>query len=125
MADTEKTSNSKYRIAIASSDGESVNIHFGKSNLFYIYYIDDESGYDLIEKRSVMPVCQDRSHEKSAMEKSVRQFRDCKYVIASRIGPGAAQILTSAGIISMELPGSIDDAILKVWKYNRVQGLFL
>ena len=124
MADTEKTSNSKYRIAIASSDGESVNIHYGKSNLFYIYYIDDESGYDLIEKRSVRPVCQERSHEKSAMEKSVRQFRDCKYVIASRIGPGAAQILTSAGIISMELPGSIDDAILKVWKYNRVQGLF-
>ena len=124
MADTEKTSNSKYRVAIASSDGESVNFHFGKSNLFYIYYIDDESGYDLIEKRSVMPVCQDRSHEKSAMEKSVKQFRDCKYVIASRIGPAASQTLTSAGIISMELPGSIDDAILKVWKYNRVQGLF-
>lgn len=125
MADTEKTTNSKYRIAIASSDGESVNIHYGKSSFFYIYSIDDESGYNLIEKRSVVPVCQDGSHEKSAMEKSVRQFRDCKYVIASRIGPGAAQILTSAGIISMELPGSIDDAILKVWKYNRVQGLFL
>lgn len=124
MADTEKTSNSKYRIAIASSDGESVNIHFGKSNLFYIYSIDDESGYNLIEKRSVVPVCQDGSHVKSEMEESVKQFSDCKYVIASRIGPGAAQILTSAGIISMELPGSIDDAILKVWKYNRVQGLF-
>lgn len=125
MADTEKTTNSKYRVAIASSDGESVNIHFGKSFFFYIYSIDDESGYNLIEKRSVVPVCQDGSHVKSEMEESVKQFSDCKYVIASRIGPGAAQILTSAGIISMELPGSIDDAILKVWKYNRVQGLFL
>ena len=102
MADTEKTSNSKYRIAIASSDGESVNIHFGKSSFFYIYSIDDESGYNLIEKRSVVPVCQDGSHVKSEMEESVKQFSDCKYVIASRIGPGAAQILTSAGIISME-----------------------
>ena len=124
MADTERSSNSKYRVAVASTDGESVNIHYGKSNLFYIYSVDDETGYDLVEKRSVTPVCQDGSHVKSAMEESVRQFEDCKYVIASRIGPGASQSLTAAGIISMELPGSIDDAILKVWKYNRVQGLF-
>ena len=127
MADTEKSfeaSPSKYRVAVASTDGESVNIHYGKSNLFYIYYVDDETGYDLVEKRSVTPVCQDGSHVKSAMEESVKLFEDCKYVVASRIGPGAAQALTSAGLISMELPGSIDDAILKVWKYNRVQGLF-
>ncbi|WP_051537892.1 NifB/NifX family molybdenum-iron cluster-binding protein [Treponema sp. C6A8] len=127
MADKEKTvetSPSKYRIAVASTDGDSVNIHYGKSNLFYIYYVDDETGYDLVEKRSVTPVCQDGSHLRSAMEESVKLFEDCKYVVASRIGPGAAQALTSAGLISMELPGSIDDAILKVWKYNRVQGLF-
>ena len=127
MADAEKTvdsSPSKYRIAIASTDGDSVNIHYGKSNLFYIYRVDDETGYDLIEERSVTPVCQDGSHEKSSMEESVKQFEDCKYVVASRIGAGALQALTSSGIISMELPGNIDDAILKVWKYNRVQGLF-
>lgn len=124
MADAEKSSNSKYRVALASSDGESVNIHYGKSNLFYIYSVDDETGYDLLEERSVTSVCQDGSHVKSAMEESVKQFLDCKYVVASRIGPGAAQALTSEGIISMELPGSIDDAILKVWKYNRVQRLF-
>lgn len=124
MADAETSSNSKYRVALASSDGESVNIHYGKCNLFYIYAIDDDVGYDLIEKRSVTSVCQDGSHVKSAMEESVKQFLDCKYVVASRIGPGAAQALTSEGIISMELPGSIDNAILKVWKYNRVQRLF-
>ena len=124
MADTLGDSKSKYRVAVASTDGESVNIHYGKSNLFYIYYVDDETGYDLVEKRNVTPVCQDGSHVKSAMEESVKQFKDCKYVVASRIGTGAVQALTSSGIISMELPGNIDDAILKVWKYNRVQGLF-
>jgi predicted Fe-Mo cluster-binding NifX family protein len=124
MADTLGDSKSKYRVALASSDGENVNIHYGKSNLFYIYYVDDETGYDLVEKRSVKPVCQEGSHVKLAMEESVKQFEDCKYVVASRIGAGAVQALTSSGIISMELPGSIDEAILKVWKYNRVQGLF-
>ena len=124
MADTLGDSKSKYRVAVASTDGESVNIHYGKSDLFYIYFVDDENGYDLVEKRSVIPVCQDGSHFKSAMEESVKQFEDCKYVVASRIGAGALQALTSSGIISMELPGNIDDAILKIWKYNRVQGLF-
>ena len=114
----------KYRVAIASTDGETVNTHYGKSEIFYIYIVDDDEGYDLLEKRSVKPVCQDGIHDKSAMDIHVQQFTDCKYVIASRIGDGAIQSLITQGITAMELPGSIDDAILKVWKYNRIQGLF-
>ena len=114
----------KYRVAIASTDGETVNIHYGKSELFYIYIIDDDEGYDLLEKRSVTPVCHEGFHNKASMDTHVQQFTDCKYVIASRIGTGALQSITAAGITAMELPGSIDDAILKVWKYNRIQGLF-
>ena len=123
MADSQ-TSSSKYRVAVASSDGETVNRHYGKSEIFYIYIVDDEEGYDLLEKRTVIPVCQEGSHNKAAMDTHVQQFTDCKYVIASRIGDGALQSLTAAGIIAMELPGSIDDAILRVWKYTRIQGLF-
>ena len=114
----------KYRVAIASTDGETVNTHYGKSETFYIYIVDDDEGYDLLETRSVQPVCQEGFHDKSAMDIHVQQFKDCKYVIASRIGDGAIQSLTAQGITAMELPGSIDDAILKVWKYNRIQGLF-
>lgn len=114
----------KYRVAVASTDGETVNIHYGKSQIFHIYVIDDDEGYDLLEKRIVTPVCQDGSHNKDSMNKHVQQFNDCKYVIASRIGDGAIQSLTAAGITAMSLPGSIDEAILKVWKYNRIQGLF-
>ena len=114
----------KYRVAVASTDGESVNTHYGKSEIFYIYIVDDDEGYDLLEKRQVSPVCKDGFHNKAAMETHVQQFTDCKYVVASRIGAGAIQSLTAAGITAMDLPGSIDDAILKVWKYNRIQGLF-
>ncbi len=114
----------KYRVAIASTDGECVNTHYGKSEIFYIYIVDDDEGYDLLEKRKVTPVCQDGFHNKAEMDKHVQQFKDCKYVIASRIGDGAIQSLTAACITGMELPGSIDDAILKIWKYNRIQGLF-
>ena len=113
-----------YRVAVASSDGETVNQHYGRAEKFFIYFVDDEEGYDVCEEREVPPVCMGGSHVKSAMDESVRRFADCRYVVASRIGAGAAQALTAAGIVGMELPGSIEEAIVKVWKYNRVQGLF-
>lgn len=114
----------KYKVAVASTDGETINTHYGKSEKFYIFIVDDDEGYDLLETRNVTPVCQDGSHNKNSMEAHVAQFKDCKYVIASRIGTGAIQALTAAGITGMDLPGSIDDAILKVWKFNRIQSLF-
>ena len=121
MAD-EKSS--VYKIALASADGKNVDRHYGKAESFYIFSIDDEVGYDLVEKRNVTPVCMDGSHVKTAMEESVRQFSDCKYVAASRIGNGATSSLTALGIVAMELPGTVEDAILKIWKYNRIQNLF-
>ena len=71
----------KYRVAIASTDGETVNIHYGKSELFYVYIVDDDEGYDLLESRSVTPVCQEGFHDKAAMDTHVQQFKDCKYVV--------------------------------------------
>ena len=124
MVDIQTTSDTKYRVAVASTDGETVNTHYGKAQTFYIYTVDDSEGYDLLEKRNVIPVCQDGSHNKAQMESHILQFKDCKYVIASKIGVAAAQALTIEGITSMELPGTIDDAMLKVWKYNQIQNLF-
>lgn len=113
----------KYKVAVASTDGEFVNQHFGKSDRFFIYLVDDE-GYDLVEERVVTPVCLGGSHLVSEMEKSTNRFSDCRYVVAAKIGPGAGLKLSAKGIVFMELPGSVDDAILKVWKYNRIQKLF-
>ena len=58
------------------------------------------------------------------MEESTRRFTDCRYMVVSRLGTAANAALANAGITAMELPGTIDDAILRVWKYNQIQGLF-
>ncbi len=86
--------------------------------------MDDEEGYDLVEERNVEPVCMEGSHVVSKMEQSVLRFTDCRYIVVSRLGSAAGAALSARGITAMELPGSIDEAILSVWKYNRVQGLF-
>lgn len=123
MAD-KASKTSVYKVAIASTNGETVNMHYGKATKFYIYSIDDEVGYDLVEERQVEPVCQEGSHVISKMEESVLRFTDCRYIVVSRLGTAASAALSSAGITAMELPGTIDDAILRVWKYNQIQGLF-
>jgi len=120
MADEER---SRYRVAVASTDGETVNQHFGKAEKFYIYFVDDEVGYDLVEERKVDAVCSGQSHSIPEMENRAKIFTDCRYVVVSRIGVGASQHLSANGITSLELPGYIDDAITKVWKYNRVMAL--
>ena len=123
MAD-KAANTSVYKVAIASTDGETVNQHYGKAEKLYIYSIDDEVGYDLVEERLVEPVCMDGAHEISKMKESVLRFTDCRYIVVSRLGTAASSALAAAGITAMELPGSIDDAILNVWKYNQIQNLF-
>lgn len=123
MADVTDLKNA-YKAAFASTDGENVNIHYGKAEKFYVYLINDEEGYDFLEERSVQPVCQNGSHLIPQMESSTSQFTDCRYVVASKIGSGALSSLASKGINAMELPGPIDEAILKVWQYNRIRGVF-
>ncbi len=113
-----------YKVALASTDGQNVNTHYGRAQAFYVYTVNDEEGYDFVEERTVTPLCSNGSHLVSQMQESTARFCDCKYVVASRIGSGAIQSLSARGITAMELPGTIEEALLNVWKYNRMQGLF-
>ena len=113
-----------YKVAVASASGVNVDSHYGKSRSFFVYSVDDDEGYDFLERRTVSQLCMDGSHIKSAMDERAGLFSDCRYIVASRFGDCAVSSLASVGITPMELPGSIDDAILGVWKYNRIQTLF-
>ena len=124
MDDVDAKKSSIYKVAIASTDGETVNQHYGRSDRFYVYLVDDNEGYDFSELRNVEAICMDGEHSDLKMVERLSNFGDCRYVVASKIGTGASASLRSVGIIGMELPGTVDDAILAVWKYNRIQGLF-
>ena len=112
-----------FRVAVASTDGYTVDTHFGRAYDFYIYqYLVDE--WIFVEKRTVNPVCHDGQHSVAVMQSNVGQFADCQYVIASKIGTGAMSALQSQGIVPMALPMDINDALEKVYTFNEVQKLF-
>jgi predicted Fe-Mo cluster-binding NifX family protein len=113
----------KYLIAVATSDEIVINQHFGRAKKFLIIALDEENQMYRIEKREVTPVCEGGDHNEKRLEETVKLFTDCKYVLVSRIGRGAACVLERFGIIPMELPGIIEESIQKLITYEELQKL--
>lgn len=98
------------KIAVASSDGLTINEHFGRARAFRIYRLHD-NGSDLLETRAATPPCAGQQHSDDALELAARTIADCRGVIAAQIGPGAIDALISHRILAFTMGGSIDDAL--------------
>ncbi len=114
----------EYKIAVASSDGIVVNNHFGRAKDFYIYQIDDKEEIHFLEKRSVTPVCERGNHDDEKLKTNLEKLRDCKYLLVSKIGRGAADMAEGFGIESYEIPGIIEESIEQLIKYIKIKKLF-
>lgn len=113
-----------YKVAAASSDGIVVNQHFGRADTFFIYEVEGTGNYRFLETRIVTPVCNGGNHSEEKLCSNIRKFKDCKYILVSRIGTGAANAMEQAGIVPMELPGMIEESIGKLITYEQLQNLF-
>lgn len=98
------------KIAIASSDGLTVNEHFGRARSFRIYRLHD-SGHEFIEERESIPVCSEHAHDDSVLAKTAQSLSDCRGVVAAQIGAGAIDALLMNRIMAFTLSGTIDEAI--------------
>ena len=112
-----------YKVAVASSDGIVINQHFGRADTFYIYEVTETGKYRLLETRIIAPVCNGGNHDDNGLWDNVSKFKDCKYILASRIGMGAANAMEQSGIIPMELPGIIGNSIGRLIAYEQLQSL--
>lgn len=102
-----------YKVAVASSDGKFVNRHFGHSKQFLIFNIDGKK-FKFLELRENLPPCAGQEHHDDRLAKTVDMVSDCRAVLASQIGPGAAEFLLSRGIQPYVLPDFIEDALIRL-----------
>jgi predicted Fe-Mo cluster-binding NifX family protein len=98
------------KIAIASSDGRTVNQHFGHARQFRIYQLDAE-GAAFIEVRTTVPACSGHQHSDYGLEQTAALIADCQAVVISQIGAGAIDLLLAQRTLPYALEGSIDDAL--------------
>ena len=102
-----KILNMTYRIAIASSDGDSVNQHFAKAENFLIYEIT-AGKVEFIEDRLVNTGFGESSHSDMRIEEITNLLSDCKIVFVSNIGEKAIRYLKNNGINSFAVNFSLN-----------------
>jgi predicted Fe-Mo cluster-binding NifX family protein len=103
-----------HKIAVASRDDKLV-YHFGQADRFLIYEIGPQ-GSKHLETRQTTPVCDPDSSKEAdhaqRIKETAAEIADCRAVLVSRIGPGAAATLKEQGIQPVEVSSPfIADAI--------------
>lgn len=99
------------KVAVASSDGETVDSGFGNAGTFRIYLLENGT-YRFLEERTLVKggsVSGD-SHSKH-IESVIDSINDCGTVIVKEIGPLPSKVLNNIGIKVTVTDGGIDDAI--------------
>ena len=97
-------------VAVASSDNQTVNLHFGRAHRFQIYRVTDRDS-QFLEERENLPACSSQQHDDNLLERSADLIADCKAVVVAQIGAGAIDLLLLRRIRAFSLTGTIDDAL--------------
>jgi predicted Fe-Mo cluster-binding NifX family protein len=124
------------RVAIATSTGNSVDMHFGQCDTFYIYklngedranqstdtteaskpdveqsLIDSETPFKFIETRQVEKCCNGGSHTANKFEKIADVLSDCEIILCEQIGPHASREMDARGFAIFEVEASVEAAL--------------
>lgn len=94
------------KIAIASTDGVSINEHFGRAKEFWIYESDEKGKYQFVERRTNN--LEERSDQHAA---AVQLLADVEVILVNKIGPGAEKELQRGGIIVLSVSETIEKAL--------------
>jgi len=118
-----------YKIAITSSDEISIDQHFGQTDNFLIYQIEEDGSYQKVENRIIEneSYCEGEGrdlgcasgcggHTKS---KKINTILDCRCVLCSQCGIGAERDLGKQNITAFIITLPIDEAITRVIEYYK------
>ncbi len=86
-----------YLVAVATKNGQQIDLHFGHADAFAIYRIDGDT-VAFLENRAVEHYCQGGFGDEDKREAILRALADCRAIFLARVGDGPAKRLRDAGI---------------------------
>ena len=98
------------KIAVATTDGKTVNEHFGRAEKFLIYNVTGTK-FDLLMEKHVEPYAtgsKDHDFDVSRFHEVVKGLKDCEKVFITKIGDEPAGALKAMGIEAV-YSGAIKD----------------
>jgi nitrogen fixation protein NifB len=106
-------------IAVASSDGVSINEHFGQAKHFLIFDVKKDGTYQEQERREILPYVggTEASHSHDG---TVAQLGGVDVVLALQVGPVAAESLQSKGIKAFSVKWLIDKSLTSYGKRHKL-----
>ncbi len=132
-----------YKIAVATSDGVNVDLHFGAAEYIEIYEVQDDKSFSLLEKRNVTVNEESSAQPASCDEKNagcssggcgngngsgngcgggsgsakVEAVADVRAVVAARIGFNVTKQLEKKAIASFDVECPVKEALEKISGY--------
>jgi predicted Fe-Mo cluster-binding NifX family protein len=94
------------RIAIASSDGENVDLHFGKANSLYIYDFDGNKT-TFVEHRTVNLNLDEKHQWRYVLNANL----DCNIIIDIQFGFKSSFGIEKAGLKKIADHGTVDEVL--------------
>ncbi len=111
------------KIAFATTNGNTVDEHFGRAGMFAIYEIT-EAGHRFVEMRkfadgidrSVVETKDTGALHDDAVQRKVDRLADCRLIYITEIGGPSAARLVRKGIMPMKVkgPASIEKALAQL-----------
>ncbi len=129
-----------YKIAVTSSDGVNVNVHFGAAEAFLIYTVDDSGSFSFLEKREVPEDIEEKNSRcaesntpscgrgagctsfnggcgNGAGSAKVELVSDVRAVVAEKIGFNVTKQLEKKAIANFDVDCTVQEALEKITKY--------
>lgn len=98
------------RIAVASSNGEDVNLHFGKASSLYIYEYDEENDETSFIEHRTVEIEKDSKHQNP---KIIKALADCEVAICEEFGFKASIFAEDAGLKLVKNEGTVEEVLKK------------
>jgi nitrogen fixation protein NifX len=111
------TEATRFRVAVASSDGAVVNRHFGRAREFLIYERQKDGSFLRTGVLPVTPLCEDFSHSEENLKVTAGLLADYDAVLVSRIGSEAEEYMLRAGVPVYVITDYIEGALAALTKY--------
>ena len=136
-----------YKMAVATSDGVNIDLHFGQTEVFTIYQVNEDGSYQVAEKRKVGEHGARGDSDESDVGATagcgsgngsgcgsgsgggggcgggrkkniiIETIEDCKAVLCAKCGAGTETELGKKRIASFVIEKRIDEALEKIISY--------
>jgi nitrogen fixation protein NifX len=105
------------RLAFASTDGRTVNEHFGSAARFHVYTL----GADGPQRSAIIDCETGDGHDTGRLQTRIAALKDCRAVFCIAIGQGALRETRAAGLEALRVSEGVSIAsLLADWAAGRL-----